>query len=159
MLQPLARMAGRMTTSRHVPTPDDGAGWDGDHAHWLDDLERRLLRGSLGVSRPGPDSRWDLEVHCGLMTRLMVVTGIAWQWTPHLRTAVRPRPHLLPALAALVAGLLWSPMVGALVASALIGELAYELINLRRAETIVVDSMAGALPPVNDEVRSAASVQ
>ncbi len=151
LLEPLARAWGSFRGGTRPPAPAKRA-WTGDREAWLSELRWRLGLERLSVIVPSNRNRWDVEVRCGLFVRKLIVTAVAWQWTPHVRTAVRPRWLLvLPMLGVATA---WpvSPMTAALIASATVGELAFELVTLRRVDGVVSRSITGSLPPVRPEL-------
>jgi len=151
ILQPLARTWGYLRAGTRPPAPAKRA-WTGDREAWLSELRWRLGLEGLSVFAPPNRSRWDVEARCGLFLRTLIVTAVAWQWTPHVRTALRPRWLIVTPVAA--ATLIWSlsPMSAALIASATIGELAFELITLRRVDGVISRSITGSLPPVRSAI-------
>jgi hypothetical protein len=145
VLQPLVRTWGRLVTRRPAVEPAPRP-WTGDRPRWLADLETDLRAARLPVGHLDAASEWDLEVRTGLFGRLLVVTGVAWRWTPQIRAGFRLRPWGAVPVLAVVAALAWSP-TAALVAGGVVGtEVAVELVRLRRARSIVARSTAGAEP-------------
>ncbi|UCF38431.1 MAG: glycosyltransferase, partial [Acidobacteriota bacterium] len=88
MLQPLARLAGRIQYDLHpwvnrgstgfsAPTPKTVSHWSqtwGSPADWLASIERKLLKSRVVVVRGGDFDRWDLEAWGGFLgaTRLLL---------------------------------------------------------------------------------------
>lgn len=147
VLEPLAHTWGRLRT-RPQPSAPPGRSWTGDCEEWLKELRWRLARAQLWVFAPTNRRRWDIEVRCGLFLRKLIVAAVAWQWTPHVRTALRPRWLIVVPVVAVVAAWPWSPLIAAFIASATVGELAFELITLRRVDRVISRSITGSLPSV-----------
>ncbi len=160
VLEPLAHTWGRLRT-RPRPTAPPGRSWTGDREEWLKELRWRLARAQLSVFAPASRRCWDIEVRCGLFLRQLIVAAVAWQWTPHVRTALRPRRMLILPVVAVAATWPWSPLIAAFIASATMGELVFELITLRRVDQVISRSITGSLPTVRPtgepEVELAAS--
>ena len=149
LLESLGRAWGRARTTPRPPAPATRT-WTGVREEWLSELRWRLGSQRLSVVRPGGGgTRWDIEVRCGLFLRRLIVTAVVWRWTPHVRSAWRPRWLLLMPVAIVGLVLPWSPMAAAMIASATIGELAFEVVTLRRVDGIVEGSISGSLPPVD----------
>ncbi len=151
--EPLGRVWG-YTWSAIRPTRPDEWPDDDDAGGDLNHLRRRLASNQLSVVTPPDGSGWNIEVGCGLFLRRLIVTAVAWQCTPHVRTALRPRRLLAVPVLCAAAAFSWSPMLAALIASATVGELAFELVTLRRVDGVISRWVATSLPPL-DEVTTA----
>lgn len=150
--QPLVRTWGRLTTRRPAGERA-GPPWTGDRLGWLTRLETDLRAAGLPVAHPGPTSRWDLEIRTGPLGRLLVATGVAWAWTPQLRTALRPRGRGLAAttvVPAIIIVLTTSPVAAGVVATLVLADLVVEAVRLGRARSIVARSTLGAEPGGTD---------
>ncbi len=147
LLEALAWWLGYLTSRVRPPAPRRRT-WTGDRAEWLSELRWRLGLERLSVTTPVEPSPWDVDVRCGLFLRRMIVTAVAWQWTPHVRTALRFRPSIIVPVLAVAGVWSWSPMAAAMVASATVGELAFEMVTLRRVDAVIDRSIDGSLPPV-----------
>jgi hypothetical protein len=129
LAQPLVRTWGRIRSGTRLPSAESQVGgsaeateadaWTGDRHAALVRLERRLRSVRFGVRHPDPSSNWDLAVATGPFTRVMVALGVAWSWTPHVRTVIRPRWSFPVVVVTVVGAGLWSPPA-ALVGAALV---------------------------------------
>lgn len=147
LLEPLACSWGRLRTRARPAAPANRT-WTGDREDWLIELRWRLALAQLSIFAPANRNRWDIEVRCGLFLRKLIVAAVAWQWTPHVRTALRPRWSAIAPVVAVAVTWPSSPLIAAFIASATVGELAFELITLRRVDGVISQSIAGSLPPV-----------
>lgn len=148
LLEAIARAWGRLGAPTRPPAPVNRS-WSGDRDHWLSELRWRLGGARLSVLVPGNRNRWDIEVRSGLFLRKLIVAAVAWQWTPHVRTGLRPRWSIVAPAAAATAATIWSPLIAAVILSATVGEVAFELLTLRRVDHIISNSIAGSLPAVD----------
>jgi GT2 family glycosyltransferase len=144
--QPLARTWGRVTTragSRLVVEEPkaaevaDAGAWTGHRHQALVDLERRLRSARLNVRHLDPSSSRDLAVATGPFTRVTVTLGVAWSWTPHVRTALRPRRSVPVVLLVVAGGWMWSPPAGAAVAGAAVAGLVVDAAAVARTRRII----------------------
>ncbi len=109
LLEALAWWSGYVTSRVRPPAPRRRT-WTGDRAEWLSELRWRLGLERLSVTTPVEPSPWDVDVRCGLFLRRMIVTAVAWQWTPHVRTALRFRPSVIVPVLAVAGVWSWSPI-------------------------------------------------
>lgn len=86
VLQPLARMWGRL---RGVPLPPrdlQQQPWKGSREDWLAALHRDLSAHWCAVRTGPPHASWDLELGVGPMLRCRLHTAVLWHWNPITRT-------------------------------------------------------------------------
>jgi hypothetical protein len=138
VVQPVARLLGRVKSCRTVRSPGEGAGFEFPHAFqfriWSEEwrsttsrltaIEDALKSQHVFVARGGDFDRWDLEVHSGLFGRIRVRMAIeehgGGKQLVHLRIWPRLSPLILAVplglgLLALLAGIQSQPAVCALL--------------------------------------------
>ncbi|MBO0687496.1 MAG: glycosyltransferase, partial [Candidatus Dormibacteraeota bacterium] len=145
--QPLVRTwaRGLHRRDRVAAHPDLPIRWSGDRMVWVRQLHRRLAERRLQVSFGGPHDAWDLQLSAGPFLRGHLTTAVAWNWVPHHRLSLRPRPSLLIGLAAVVIlGWFALPIAGLL----LIGIASWNLVEavqLRRLSADAIRETTGGL--------------
>lgn len=121
VLQPFARAWGRLTTrplSRVYHPP--GWEWTGDRIAWLRAMQRQFAEAGCHTRVADPHERWDLEVDVGPLAEARIATAITWDWVPHHRVRLRPRPWVWVVLVTAGVLALLSPALGGLAAVALV---------------------------------------
>lgn len=141
VLQPHVRTWGRLR-GQPVEAPHEAPhDWYGDRLTWVVDLRRALERRGCAVDYGTAMSTWDLEARIGPLARATLTTAITWNWEPHHRIRLHPRP--LPVLAAtvLTAGVavLASPWSGVAMAGVVVAAGAVEVALLRSQVRGAVD--------------------
>jgi hypothetical protein len=132
VLQPLARMWGRLRghplPSRKVPERP----WTGSREEWLLALHRDLSASWCAVRMGSPNSSWDIEVRVGPVLRCRLRTAVRWEWDPVARWTWAVSRPAAAALALAVLALLVAPRVGAGVTAALLASVSIEAAVLTR---------------------------
>jgi O-antigen biosynthesis protein len=132
LLQPLARMWGRL---RGRPLPSRKGPerpWTGNREEWLLAIYRYLSAHWCAVRRGSPHSSWDIEVRVGPVLRCRLHTAVRWEWDPVARRTWALRRPAAAALALAVLALIVTPAVGAVVTAALLASASVEAVLLAR---------------------------
>ncbi|MFC3383550.1 glycosyltransferase [Couchioplanes azureus] len=104
VLQPFARLWGRLRGRPLSAAPAREPAWSGDRPAWLRHLQDDLTARRCVVHRGGPCSAWDVCAAVGPFLTARIVTAVLWRWQPAYRVRWLPRPAL-PVLLAALAGL------------------------------------------------------
>ncbi len=91
ILQPPARVWGRISGKKVGPPLQELPTWVGDRYVWLEGLKRALETGGCTVRVGPPGNAWDLEARTGLMIIARITTAVVWRWEPRYRLVYRPR--------------------------------------------------------------------
>jgi GT2 family glycosyltransferase/exo-beta-1,3-glucanase (GH17 family) len=115
VVQPLARLWGRLRGSPAPPLPEPPDEWSGDRAAWLHAIQRELERRRCRVRAGDSAAAYDLQASVGPFLASRFTTAVVWNWTPLHRTVLRPRPAAFLAMPALAAVALALPTAAAVV--------------------------------------------
>ncbi|MBO0681962.1 MAG: glycosyltransferase [Candidatus Dormibacteraeota bacterium] len=144
--QPLVRTWARARPSRDRvaagPLPVE---WSGDRLVWVRRLYRKLSEHRLHVVYGSPIDPWDLQVSAGPFLQGHLTTAVAWDWVPHYRLRLRPRPGLLIGFAAVATlGLFALPIAGLLL-TVIVAWSLVDAVRLRRLTEDAVRATTGGL--------------
>ncbi|HTE69159.1 MAG TPA: glycosyltransferase family 2 protein, partial [Actinomycetes bacterium] len=132
LLQPLARMWGRLR-GRPLPSREGPERpWTGNREEWLLAIYRDLSAHWCALRRGSPHSSWDIEVRVGPVLRCRLHTAVRWEWDPVARRTWALRRPAAAVLALAVLALLVMPAVGAMVTAALLASACIEAVVLAR---------------------------
>jgi O-antigen biosynthesis protein len=132
LLQPLARMWGRLR-GRPLPSREGPERpWTGNREEWLLAIYRDLSAHWCALRRGSPHSSWDIEVRGGPVLRCRLHTAVRWEWDPVARRTWALRRPAAAVLALAVLALLVMPAVGAMVTAALLASACIEAVVLAR---------------------------
>ena len=133
VLQPLARIWGRVR-GRALPARESAEEpWTGDREDWLLALHRDLSSHWCAVRRGSPHGSWDIEVGVGPVLRCRLHTAVRWEWDPVAgRTWALSRPAAVLLPVSVVAALTAFPWGGALGSAGLLTSAVVEAVVLTR---------------------------
>ena len=132
LLQPLARMWGRLR-GRPLPSRErPERPWTGNREEWLLAIYRDLSAHWCALRRGSPHSSWDIEVSVGPVLRCRIHTAVRWEWDPVARRTWALRRPAVAALGLALLALLVTPAIGAVVTAVLLASASVEAVVLTR---------------------------
>jgi glycosyltransferase involved in cell wall biosynthesis len=148
LMQPLARMWGRLRGSPARSASPGPPAWTGERLAWLESFEHQCSALRCTVRPGGPVDPWDLEISRGPLLRCRFSAAVVWQWTPLHRARLAPRPAAVAAFALAAMGA-WvgPPILLALpcaIAAAAVTEATVLRSSVRRAVQASAPPMAAA---------------
>jgi hypothetical protein len=145
VLQPIARMWGRLRGKPLPPRERTEQCWTGSREDWLLALQHDLSSRWCAVRQGLTQDSWDLEVRVGPALRCRVHTAVTWGWNPVAR---RSWSLTIPATVVIVASavaLAVAPPEAALVLAALVTSTIAEAAVLLRLSSRALAHTTGAV--------------